>query len=193
MKAAANLVIIAGCLALASSQGVPQQSNSFATSVAYVSAGARGFIQGYRQGMYKDTNYKVSDACFGAETQQYLVNTFSLWGTPKFDWQQQAVEVGACVSLITNNCDYDESIYDYLTYCYQTEACEIPNMFQTLLKKIFQVTTVGNEIAALVMQGLPAQTAKAETIQEYFAGFGLNGGKILRYATDFDPTQIQLA
>ena len=87
MKAVTNLVILAGCLTLASTQGVPQQANpSFATSVAYVSAGARGFIQGYRQGMYKDTNYKVTDACFGAETQKYLVNTFSLWGTPQFDW-----------------------------------------------------------------------------------------------------------
>ena len=95
--------------------------------------------------------------------------------------------------LITNNCDYDESLYDYLTYCYQTESCEIPNMFQTLLKKIFLVTTVGNDIAALVMSGLPAQTASAQTIQEYFANIGLDAGKILRYATDFDATQIQLA
>ena len=90
--------------------------------------------------------------------------------------------------MITDFCEYDESLYDLLTYCYEyEEACDPPTMMQTLLKKVFQVTTVANDFAALMQQGIPTEKSAIFDIEEFFERVGSKTGKLIRYATDFDP------
>lgn len=93
-------------------------TTAFAKSVSFVSSTLRGFISGYKKGMYKDSNYKVTDACFGKETQDLIVNVFDDWGTTKFDWGTEIVSVQKALLLITDNCEYDEALYQYLEFCY---------------------------------------------------------------------------
>lgn len=52
------------------SEYLKQNNNtvSWAPQVKYLSSLARGFIQGYRRGMYKDNNYRVSANCFDRNT-----------------------------------------------------------------------------------------------------------------------------
>jgi hypothetical protein len=85
---------------------------------------------------------------------------------------------------------FDESLNDYLAYCYEVEMCEPQNMIQTILKKVFQVTTVANDYAQMFGEPLPKEESKAEIIEDWFDRFGSNFGKLLRYATEFDPTII---
>ena len=120
--------------------------------VAIVSAVARGAITGYRIGMYKATNYVVNPKCFGIETQQLFVQIFDV---SKFDFGTEILAIQNVSLMISDNCEFDESVYDYLTFCYNGEACEVATMVQTLLTKIFQVTTVANDIAQIFMEGLP--------------------------------------
>ncbi len=83
MKAAATLLTIA-TVAMTSQatmlaadgpinfpQIVAQNSSAtqWAQSTRFVSACARGFMLGYRKGMYKTNNYRIDDRCFGSETQ----------------------------------------------------------------------------------------------------------------------------
>jgi hypothetical protein len=63
-------------------------------------------------------------------------------------------------------------------------------MIQTILKKVFQVTTVANDYAQMFGEPLPKEESKAEIIEDWFDRFGSNFGKLLRYATEFDPTII---
>jgi len=60
--------------------------NSWGPEVRYVSALARGFIQGYRRGMYKDNNYRVSNNCFDKKTQNALTSIFDGYSTFNFEW-----------------------------------------------------------------------------------------------------------
>lgn len=143
--------------------------------------------------MYKETNYKVPDACFGSETQGLLVTVFDDWGTTKFDWGMEIVNIQKALLLITDNCEYDEALYQYLTFCYEGESCDIPVMFNTLLKKVFQVTTVANDIAQVFMEGLPTEKSSKAEIENFAERVGTNVGKILRYATDFDPSKVVIA
>ncbi len=120
---------------------------SWGPQVRYFSALARGFIQGYRRGMYKDINYRVANNCFDKTTQTALTSVLDGASSLNFDWNSQLSNLITSIKAITDYCEYDESLYDYLTFCYEGEQCEPQNMMGTLLKKVFQVTTIANDLA----------------------------------------------
>jgi hypothetical protein len=70
--------------------------------------------------------------------------------------------------------------------------CEPQNMIQTILKKVFQVTTVANDFAQMFGESLPKEESKPQDIEDWFDRFGSNFGKLLRYATEFDPNVIPM-
>ena len=164
MKAALSLLTLA-TVAISSTQAVaydqtvsntgitdmPQlnqnATTSWAPQVRYLSSLARGFIQGYRRGMYKDNNYRVSNNCFDQSTQIAFTSVLDASSKMTFDWNTQLSNLIYTLKSVTDNCEYDESLYDYLTYCYEGDMCEPQNMMGTLLKKIFQVTTIANDLA----------------------------------------------
>ncbi len=153
----------------------------------FLSASLRGWITGYRKGMYKENNYKPDPKCFGPETQTALNGIFadkSIIGQEEFN------NFITVVRYVTDYCDFDESLYDYLTYCYEGDMCDPGNMMQTLLKKVFQVTTVANDMAQMYAEGVPKPEDKVSHIEDFWERFGQNMGKLLRYATEFDPTLI---
>lgn len=167
-------------------------NSAWAQSTRFISASARGFILGYRKGMYRTNNYRIDDRCFGSETQNAIVDTFQNWDAKNFDWNREATNLMLVVRQVTEYCEYDESIYDYLNYCYQGDMCEPQNMVQTLLKKVFQVTTVANDFAQIYMEGLPTEADPVDKIEDFGERVGINLGKLLRYATEFDPNQISI-
>ena len=65
-------------------------------------------------------------------------------------------------------------------------------MVQSLFQKVFQVTTVANDFASIVMEGnFPFLGALSTNIEATYNRIGQDVGKLLRYATDFDPTLAQ--
>ena len=85
---------------------------------------------------------------------------------------------------------FDESLNDWLTYCYETEMCDPANMMQTLLKKVFQVTTVANDLGQMMGEGMPSEKSRPQEIEDYFDRLGSNIGKLLRYGSEFDPNLL---
>jgi len=61
-------------------------------------------------------------------------------------------------------------------------------MFQTLLSKVFQITTVANDVVQLVVEGIPKTSATATVVEAYASRLGGDIGKVLRYGTNYDPT-----
>ena len=121
------------------------------TGVRYVSAAARGYISGYKKGLYKMNRYLVDSNCFNQKTQSLVINAFDSFGSPGFNWSDEILSIGSALNMIVDYCEYDETLYDLLAYCYDYElACDPANVLQTLLKKVFQVTTIANDFAALV-------------------------------------------
>ena len=60
----------------------PADKMKFTQSARFISAGGRGFITGYRKGMYKLQRYSIDPLCFDNKTQQAFISSFSKWGTP---------------------------------------------------------------------------------------------------------------
>ena len=60
----------------------PADKVKFTQSAWFISAGGRGFITGYRKGMYKLQRYSIDPQCFDNKTQQAFISSFSKWGTP---------------------------------------------------------------------------------------------------------------
>jgi hypothetical protein len=60
--------------------------NSWGPQVRYFSSLGRGFIQGYRRGMYKDNNYRVSNNCFDKTTQTAITSILDGYSTFNFQW-----------------------------------------------------------------------------------------------------------
>jgi hypothetical protein len=154
----------------------------------------RGLLSGYMKGMYKNTNYKPLDKCLDAETQGYFVDFMLVW-TPKasdITWGTAIVSLQSGLLHTSDWCDFDEAIYGYLNFCYNTDNCYITYMIQALMKKVFQLTTVGNDFVQIFMEGIPKHTDSAIVVTSFFDRIGQNLGKVLRYATDFDPTLYPL-
>ena len=209
MKAALSLLTLA-TVAISSTQAVdydqtvsntaiidiPQlaqnATTSWAPQVRYLSSLARGFIQGYRRGMYKDNNYRVSNNCFDQSTQTAFTSVLDASSKMTFDWNTQLSNLIYTLKSVTDNCEYDESLYDYLTYCYEGDMCEPQNMMGTLLKKVFQVTTIANDLAQVYAEGLPNEQSSTGILEDFGERMGANVGKLLRYATEFDPNQINV-
>ena len=140
--------------------------------------------------MYKDNNYRVASNCFDSKTQTAMTSVLDSTSTLVFDWNSQLSNIIFALKTITDNCEYDESLYDYLTYCYEGDMCEPQNMMGTLLKKVFQVTTIANDLAQVYAEGLPSDKASSNDIEDFAERLGSNVGKLLRYATEFDPNMI---
>lgn len=70
--------------------------------------------------------------------------------------------------------------------------CEPQNMMGTLLKKVFQVTTIANDLAQVYAEGLPNDQSSTSIIEDFSERLGSNVGKLLRYATEFDPNMISV-
>lgn len=98
------------------------------SEVAYVSSAARGSIQGYMKGMYKNANYKIRDECLSGETQKKLVEIVTMWGTPEQTIGDAFNKITEALIKVSDWCDFDEALYGWLNFCYDTEQCEIPNM-----------------------------------------------------------------
>ena len=185
MRAVTTLLLATAALAA----GAPlQQTSPLATQVAYGCAWARGLLQGYEIGFFKQASFVNSPQCLDVEWQSLFVNTFGGFNATVFNWLAKTTQIQTLLTGIQTNCQYDEALYQYLTFCYTSQQCLIPYMFQTLLTKIFQVTTVFNDVAQLIVEGIPAPSAKAADIEAYASRFGQDVGKILRYATNYDPT-----
>jgi hypothetical protein len=167
------------------------------SGVAYISAAARGLIGGYVEGMYKNKNYVPQAKCFDAETQGYIVDFATIW-TPKASdttWGTAIVSLQKAMLMISDWCDFDESIYGYLTFCYdsETDQCSVTYMIGAVMKKIFQLTQVGTDLVQAISDGgFPTKKDTADVITAFFRRIAVNGGKVLRYATDFDPVKYPL-
>ncbi len=148
------------CLSLvaavsASSNTLAANTFSLEQEVSYGSAMALGLLTGYEKGMYKMTTYKPNDRCLDSEFQKLVVDTFGSWGTPAFSWTNSASNIQKAILLVSNWCDFDEALYTWMYFCYYSEQCMVTYMSQSLMKKVFQVTTVANDLAQLYMDGIP--------------------------------------
>jgi hypothetical protein len=138
--------------------------------------------------MYKENNYRVAKECYDDQTQKAIVSVLDTWNGYTIDWKGQMLNIMIAMKNVNDWCEYDEVIYDYMSYCFdEGEMCEPKAMTSTLLKKIFQVTTVMNDLTQLMNEDKPAKTAKTSDIERYAERFGSNVGKLLRFATEFDP------
>jgi hypothetical protein len=181
------------CLSLvaavsASSNTLAANTFTLEQEVSYGSAMALGLLTGYEKGMYKLTTYKPNDRCLDSEFQKLVVDTFGSWGTPAFSWTNSASNIQKAILLVSNWCDYDEALYTWMYFCYYSEQCMVTYMSQSLMKKVFQVTTVANDLAQLYMDGIPTPKDTPTVVKTFADRFGSNIGKLIRYATDYDPT-----
>ena len=146
------------------------------------------------KGMYKNVNYKANAKCLDAETQGYFVDFFLVItpNAPDTTWGNAIVSLQSGLLHLSDWCDFDEALYGYLTFSYNTDNTAPTYMLQALMKKVFQLTTVGNDFVQIFMEGMPKATDSELVISSFFDRIGSNLGKILRYATDFDPTLYPL-
>jgi len=99
------------------------------------------------KGMYKNANYKTNARCLDAETQKDFVDFFMVItpNAPDTTWGNAIVSLQNGLFQMSDWCDFDEAIYGFLTFSYNTDNTAPTYMLQALMKKVFQLTTVGND------------------------------------------------
>ena len=188
MKAVLSIALLA-ILSLATSANAAQE-DAIDHSVNFTFAVLKGYITGYYKGMYKKTNYNLDTECFGEQMASDALKLLGDAETSTVDWVQDLVTLQQLSLYFVKYCDFDDALYDITKYCTDFEKrCEVIQMSQVLLKKMFQVTTVANHAAEMMMSGLPESTDYT-AVFEFTEGIGSDFGKLIRYATDFEGGQI---
>lgn len=184
-----HLLILAALLSLAAADAISDKIANDTAAYKYNAAVMRAFIDGYYEGMYKQASYKVKDQCLGEQTIKDLVILDTAYSTNTFNLTNVVGPIQEVIYLFIKYCEFDDAIFDLLKWCSNND-CTVSTMFQTLLKKIFQVTTVANDLATLLSEPKPEPT-DYKGVQKYFTPLGTSVGKLLRYGTSFDPAQIK--
>eukprot|EP00347_Sterkiella_histriomuscorum_P011585 403371892 len=148
----------------------------------------KGVIDGYYRGMYKQPNYVVNGECLGEKTIQDLSIINTAYDSGNFSFGNVAVPFQEVVYLFIKHCEFDDALFDFFKWCTNND-CSFNTMLQTLLKKVFQVTTVANDLAQKVTSEKPKSNDYVK-LQEFYLDIGVAFGKILRYATNFDATLL---
>lgn len=150
---------------------------------------ARGFLQGWTRGFYKNYSYEIPEKCLDKYTtmQIYFIDVFF----KDFDF----LESWKIFQLMYNiyytwdfHCDVEDHLYDLANFCFD-HNCEPEQLLQNEMGKVFQVTGALNALAALYYEEQP-------DIDQHLAWFdqynevGLNVGKLFRYTLAFDPRDV---
>ena len=149
----------------------------------------RGLIDGYYRGMYRRSNYTVNKECLNDKAVNDALIIFNATKNATFSAETVLIPMVDIWFMYIQYCEFDDALYDYAVWC-ETNDCSAKYMGSTLLKKVFQVTTVANDLAAL-MQGTKPLKTDYVAVEKYYESIGDSAGKLLRYATDFDPTLIK--
>ena len=153
-------------------------------------AAMRGLIDGYYEGMYRRPKYAVKKECLDDKAVKDVLVIQNATTQKGFSAETIIVPMADLWFMYIQYCEFDDALYDYAVWC-DTNDCTAKYMGQALLKKVFQVTTVANELAAQIAEEKPLET-DYKAIESYFLKMGSAVGKLLRYATDFDPTQLNI-
>eukprot|EP00347_Sterkiella_histriomuscorum_P008142 403346219 len=142
----------------------------------------RGSVSGFIKGLYKQTNYKVSDDCLGENTiedlkmlQQSLQQSSILSGLVHLEQLEKSV---------LQNCKVNEVALDLFKWC-TTQDCSLDSMINNLLSNVLHLVAVGNELVANIHAMKPEETAYGD-LQNFYALIGTNVGQIVRFATSFN-------
>lgn len=134
-------------------QTTPKESDEvlgYRTTSAFM----KGLIDGYYRGMYKNPSYTVDAQCLGEQTIKDLSIMNDAYDTGNFTIQNVLVPLQECVYLFIKHCEFDDALFDLFKWCSNND-CSFNTMLQTLLKKVFQVTTVANDLAQMVTAEKP--------------------------------------
>ena len=89
------------------------------------------------QGMYKKTNYVVSNQCLGNDTVNTTVEIYNLYYNDSPD--KNMWKILQLVQKVSHEnskyCDFDEILNDYFVWC-DNNDCSIEYMLQNILKKV---------------------------------------------------------
>ena len=114
-------------------------------------------MTGYYRGMYKSNTYNVNQNCLGTQMLNSVVDLRSavLSGDPS-----KTVNAGLqgyqLYYYFLKFCDFDDTIDDMLQWCF-TQDCSPQYIGETLLKKVFNVTAIFNNLAQFAMQDQPKE------------------------------------
>ena len=136
MKAVTTLLLATAAIASAASLQQQKPTYSLATFVAYDAAWARGMLQGFQIGFFKKTNFVNDPKCLDAEWQGNFVDVFGNFSA-SFNWIAKTAQISSLLTNLQTNCQFDETLFEYLTFCYSSQQCLITYMFQTLMTKVF--------------------------------------------------------
>lgn len=112
----------------------------------------RGFITGFKQGFYKQSNQEINPECFG---QDYLVLGYNSYQIIKeidklwYKLYEFPLKFYAFAEMIDTECNAEELIYDMWYFC-AFHDCSIYTIFQNDSAHLFQITGMLNAAASIV-------------------------------------------
>ncbi|CDW75292.1 UNKNOWN [Stylonychia lemnae] len=149
----------------------------------------KGLIDGYYEGMYKNASYTTQKECLADDSVSSMLIIKKSYDLGNFNLTNVVVPVHQLAYNFIKFCEFDDALYDMYMWCSKND-CSLATSGNTLLKKIFQVTTVANDVAQN-LNGPKPDVNDYAAITEFWRKFALSIGKLSRYATGFDYNQLK--
>ena len=159
----------------------------FEAVTRYTASWTRGLYTGFEIGYFHaPANMTLNKDCLGNDWQNLFVETFTGYQQTHFTAVNFTVNSLFLFTSMQNECQFNTAFYRYMTYCYENYQCHPYTMFQTLVAKVFQVTSIVNDMAQLIAGSVPSLTDTQQVVQTYASHIGMDLGKILRLANNFN-------
>ena len=183
MKTVATLVILSA-LALSSTVECKRrvyQTQSQETVDEYLQ-GARGFYQGFEQGLYKVD--KVDDKCLNEEAESKIVDLYGMLATKQLDVMKLMTVFTDFFSIFTAFTTCNGGLTDIAAFCLAsgTNACTPDKVTANIQKNLFLIMAKFTDISNIMMGGVPKSAEEAYTQGRQA---GLDMGSLLRVVIGF--------
>jgi len=153
----------------------------------FVIQGARGFMLGFQQGLYKIT--KVDESCLNADAEAKILDLFSQVFEGKFDVSKLFALFTDIMSISNSvqSCNV-KAVSDLANWCLfdQGNNCTPAKIMDNFQKNLLIIMGKMTDISTLVMQGLPKNAEESFNVGQQA---GNDIGSLIRVCLGFVPSQ----
>ena len=114
--------------------------------------GIRGFLTGFKQGFYRQSNIEINPGCFGQDYMVLGYNSYQIIKEIDHLWYKLyefPLKLYAFYEMIDGECNAEEILYDMWYFC-SSRGCSFNDVIHKAESHLFQITGMVNAVASIV-------------------------------------------
>ena len=150
---------------------------------------ARGFMQGFEQGLYNLRTFKLDAQCLGYASAMEVEDLYVEMTKGGIGLFRTMNDMYQLQFMINKYCLFDDVFHDLLAYC-SKGTCSFALISQNMLANFFKITASANDLAQTFKENAVTQDTTPEEIFGKNELVGKDIGTVIRAVINFDQTKL---